>query len=417
MNRKKLLIIPGYDLFPAYHGGAAAQLVFIDQQQYYYDITILIHPDNISETNIENFQKKYPFIKLIKVGYENSKVATKQKKWWSTTQIPVLNDYFRSSDSITATIPFRCNSLVVEKLAKLVQEEKFDIIQVEHVINMGLVQFLPENSQIIYVHHEIFFDRIKQEMKILGYHDSYINYICGEIQILEVALLNKFDTILTLTEQDRKILLQSGVEKPVYTSTCPVFESQIQYLFKNELPLNLLFMGSESHIPNKDGLEWFITRIMPYLHQAGLNNQLLVTGAWSKTFQKKYKSKYIKFTGFIDELDPILAQSILVSPIRIGSGIRMKIITAMSKGVPVVSTKFGAIGIKGIVNDRNILMEDRADKFAQKLIGILRNPLHRLLLSKNGFELIQANYTQAEAIFMRNSIYEMKVEHLAQLSI
>ena len=116
------------------------------------------------------------------------------------------------------------------------------------------------------------------------------------------------------------------------------------------------------------------------------------------------------FTGFVDDLTPILKQSVSISPIRIGSGIRIKIITSMAKGVPVVSTTLGASGIEGLVHEQNIMIADEAETFAHYSIQLLKNGAVRKVLSEQAFQLSHDNYTKMDYAEQRNQFYTRIIE-------
>ena len=53
----------------------------------------------------------------------------------------------------------------------------------------------------------------------------------------------------------------------------------------------------------------------------------------------------IKFVGYVEDLSDFLKGSIALVPIRIGSGLRMKILDAVSLGIPFVTTSKGVEGL------------------------------------------------------------------------
>ncbi|MBL0272785.1 MAG: hypothetical protein IPQ06_06830 [Chitinophagaceae bacterium] len=70
--RKKLLIIPGYKLYPATTGGSYYQLAYIEKQMHDLDISMIITPENVSEEYLEEFCKRFPLVKVIKAGSSNN---------------------------------------------------------------------------------------------------------------------------------------------------------------------------------------------------------------------------------------------------------------------------------------------------------------------------------------------------------
>ena len=79
-------------------------------------------------------------------------------------------------------------------------------------------------------------------------------------------------------------------------------------------------------------------------------------------------------TGEVEDVEVYLRQtSVFVAPLRVGSGTRIKILQAMSRGLPVVSTSLGCKGIS-VENGRHIIIEDDPTAFAQRVIFAAARP-------------------------------------------
>lgn len=95
----------------------------------------------------------------------------------------------------------------------------------------------------------------------------------------------------------------------------------------------------------------------------------------------------------------------MLVPVRIGSGIRVKILIALALGVPVVSTTIGNEGIE-ILDGREILLRDDPDDFAAAAIELARNPALWRSLAIAGKDAVQKNYSPETVRIRRNQIYE-----------
>ena len=95
----------------------------------------------------------------------------------------------------------------------------------------------------------------------------------------------------------------------------------------------------------------------------------------------------VKVTGFVEDVRPYIREAaVMVVPIRIGSGTRLKILDAMAMGKAVVSTSVGCEGLN-VDNGKNILIADEPEIFADKTIELLKNTNKRVNLEKNATEL------------------------------
>jgi glycosyltransferase involved in cell wall biosynthesis len=81
----------------------------------------------------------------------------------------------------------------------------------------------------------------------------------------------------------------------------------------------------------------------------------------------------VVFAGFVEDLPGMLRGGIMLAPLRIGSGLRVKIIAAMAQGVPVVSTSVGSEGL--LVEDgKELMVRDDKSEFAAAAVELARNP-------------------------------------------
>ena len=94
-----------------------------------------------------------------------------------------------------------------------------------------------------------------------------------------------------------------------------------------------------------------------------------------------------------------------VVPLRIGGGTRLKIFEAMAAGRAVVSSSIGAEGLD-VHDGRDIVLADTGARFAESVIGLLRDPLRRARIGRSAAESAashdwQAVAKQLEAILLR----------------
>jgi glycosyltransferase involved in cell wall biosynthesis len=88
-------------------------------------------------------------------------------------------------------------------------------------------------------------------------------------------------------------------------------------------------------------------------------------------------NKQIKVTGFVNSLVPYYkAASIVICPLRIGGGIKVKILEALNAGKAIVSTSVGAQGLD-LKLHRALAIADEPPDFAKKAVQLLLDPDQR----------------------------------------
>jgi len=102
-------------------------------------------------------------------------------------------------------------------------------------------------------------------------------------------------------------------------------------------------------------------------------------------------------TGTVDDVRPHLAQAqMLVVPLRIGGGTRIKIFEAMAMGVPVISTRLGAAGLP-VTDGRDIVLAETPVEIAAAVVRLRRDETLRRRIGDAGRRLVESGYTWAEA--------------------
>lgn len=133
----------------------------------------------------------------------------------------------------------------------------------------------------------------------------------------------------------------------------------------------LTFVGNMKVAANIDSLEWIVDNILPKIQH---DIRLLVIGACPEYIKEQYEdNEKVVFTGRVDDLTSYVRKGqIFLSPILYGTGIKTKILEAMSMGVPIVTNDVGVEGID-VKNGNEIWVENNPEKIANKVDELLDN--------------------------------------------
>jgi glycosyltransferase involved in cell wall biosynthesis len=169
----------------------------------------------------------------------------------------------------------------------------------------------------------------------------------------------------------------------------------------------LLFFGSLFYYPNLEGVHWFCREVLPKIRIAVPEVEVDIAGLRKEQMKDMESIPGVRLLGFVEDLDPLIRDSAcLIVPLRIGSGTRIKILEAWSKGLPVVTTTLGAEGLR-VQDGEQALVGDSSQAFAEACI--------RLLLSPNlGTDLAHRAFEYGVSHFSWESIYpslEHALEH------
>lgn len=253
---------------------------------------------------------------------------------------------------------------------QLIQDLKIDVVQVEMCFYQSIVLDLPKDVKKVFVHHELRFVRDELRLKNMDVPQSLKNEATIH-KFEEIGLLNMYDEIVVLSPIDKQKLIDAGVTKPILTSFAVVNSVDKKSEDKHEWNHVLTFIGPEMHNPNFDGVMWFLDNCWKELLAKNIDYRFRIIGKWSKKTADQIQQQYpnVEFAGFVDDLGEALAGTVMIVPLRVGSGIRMKILEAGAYGIPVVSTRVGAEGL--MINDgEDILLADGAKEFIDAIVRL-----------------------------------------------
>ncbi len=141
-------------------------------------------------------------------------------------------------------------------------------------------------------------------------------------------------------------------------------------------PDRVLFFGSFRHRPNVDALRFLLQDVWPRIQQARPQARLDVMGADIPTWAKQLAQQLsgIRVLGFQPDIRPALAEaSVIIAPLRFGSGVKIKILESMALGKAVVTTPIGAEGIEAEAGTEFIVVDD-TQSLAAETVRLLATP-------------------------------------------
>ncbi|KPL81043.1 hypothetical protein ADN00_00450 [Ornatilinea apprima] len=222
------------------------------------------------------------------------------------------------------------------------------------------------------------------------------------LQQFERKIITDFDHTFTVSEIDKRSFLElSDNPQAISPKITPIpigINSRSYERATNgspSTPNQIVTLGSLNYPPNADGIRWFIREVYPFVLQKKTDAFLWVIGKNPPSdffeYEKEY-SDHLKVTGYVDDLDSYFNQAALaVVPVKVGGGMRVRILECFARNVPVITTTIGAEGIE-VSDGDNIFIEDEEEKFAQRIIDVLGNEPLRHKVVGNAKDLLLKKY-------------------------
>ena len=427
---KKILFIIPYVPYPLNSGGNQAFFNMVEYIRHRMSVSLLLYPRSaealVCIEELKGLWSNVTFFIFSKCEDEPKIKRSRYDKWFAKIRTWLLpkKEVFpeknleecsekEETDLVRKNSTLFCSSNVELdrdycKYIQAIAKSGFDIIQVEFYELISLSYWLPEDVKTVFVHHEVRYIRNECEMKLFQEitEDDRVQFRMAKG--FELAALRFYKYILALTEVDCKLLSDFvGNESHIYAS--PAVVHMVDSKRRTVVPTDyrLTFVGSEDHYPNLDGVSWFCHEIAPYLREQGFHFVFQVVGVWESDYVKELQlaCPEMELAGYVEDLHDFLNGSIMLVPIRIGSGMRMKILDAISSMAPFVATTKGSEGID-LCPGVDYLNEDIASDFAAAIIKLAGDSHLQISLAEHAAESLCKLYNPETMLERRIAVYE-----------
>lgn len=172
--------------------------------------------------------------------------------------------------------------------------------------------------------------------------------------------------------------------------------------------LSLLYVGTLSWEPNVDGLLWFIEGAWPELRarHPGLRLHIIGRSPDSRLSAAAARAGGIILHGFVADLGDYYARSrVFVAPLRFGSGMKVKVVSAMGYGIPVVTTSIGVEGLD-VANGEQVAWSDQLSAMAALIDRLLVDREAWLRMRDAARALVRSRYTWARVLQDLDAVLE-----------
>lgn len=297
---------------------------------------------------------------------------------------------------------------MVDAVRKLQSENGLDIIEAHNLHCSYLKRFLPKVPMIL-VNHNIEGDLFpfwepSTSSKIKRLFWKISSKISRKNTFnVEIGNIYKIESKIFMSRED---MARVNAVKS-YCEFIPIaFEPKGSATKRIDNKLHVLWLGGFGWYPNEEGMRWFISEVYPLIIENDNIVFHIVGASPFKELLDLHQPGRFEVMGRVDDLEPFFDISqVLISPILSGSGVRIKILESMSKGLAVIATTRGAQGID-IGHRDNILIADEPQVYADHLLKLAGDNDLVEVLGKKALDYIEKNHSMAHALFMKRRTYE-----------
>ncbi|MDR2406968.1 MAG: glycosyltransferase family 4 protein [Bacteroidales bacterium] len=284
---------------------------------------------------------------------------------------------------------------LAQKLKELLLKEDFDIVILETVYLSDYVRLIRKYSsaKIILRAHNVEHLIWKQIAKNTHQRIKkwYLSLLAKQLEQFEENAIPFFDVIFCISSTDSLWFYEQNKDIPVRVVPFGVdIDEPLQDLpFRHD---NLFSIASMDWYPNLEGIQWFLDNVWKKVHCLYPELVFRIAGRNMPVSLKRLQIQNVEVVGEVVDAKLFMQENgILTVPLWSGSGVRIKIIEAMSIGKVVITTSIGLEGIMAI-DKEHVLIANTPQMFVEAVKFCMENPFACEQIGKNARQLIKEKH-------------------------
>lgn len=248
-------------------------------------------------------------------------------------------------------------------------------------------------ARIVYDTVDLHFVRERREAEVLD--DAKGISESDRRRKQELGLTARADFVFAVSTNEREVLAQGcpSARVMVVSNIHQAQETTTPYSKRTDL----VFLGGFLHTPNVDAVQFFVAEVWPHVQIRLPEARFVVIGSDPPASIRQLAGPRIVVTGYVPDLRPLLERArVSVAPLRYGAGVKGKINTAMSHGVPVVTTVLGAEGMQ-LTDGEDVLLADEPRAMADAIVRLWNDEALWKRLVAGGYDSIERCFSHGAA--------------------
>lgn len=283
-------------------------------------------------------------------------------------------------------------------LDDLVRHVGFDAFYIDqsHVASYGeyvsTAHRLPYLFRSHNVEHEIWRRHTDRETNPMM--KRWLQSQCRKWERYEVDQMSRADLCAAITDRDAETIRGLLPETPVVTIPAAVDLDRFVFVpLERREPATLLLLGGMNWAPNRDAAIWFASEILPLIQRASPDVRVRLVGESPPIDELPPASETLMIEGSVDDILPYYQSATVgLIPLRVGGGMRVKMVEMMASGLPIVATPIGAEGNDATAGE-HYLEAATPEAFAAEVVRLLGSTDRRRAFSEAGRRFVEEHYS------------------------
>jgi glycosyltransferase involved in cell wall biosynthesis len=299
--------------------------------------------------------------------------------------------------SLASPVPFAARELrspeLQSALDTLAVKGSFDLVQLESALLWGLR--LPPGAKLVLDEHNVeyeVFARMRESDRS-RLRRSFYRVEEARMERFEQRAWRAADGIVVTSPREDVIVREHapGVATAVVPNAVDL--GYFAPTGTAATPHTLVFNGVLDYRPNVDAVEFLVDDVLPLVRRRHPDVRLSIVGRGDRSAIERFAGQGVEVTGEVPDVRPYLeSAAVVVVPIRMGGGTRLKVVEGLALERPMVSTTIGCEGID-VVDGEHLLIADDANGFAAAIGRLFDDEELGRRLGRAGRELMARTYS------------------------
>lgn len=371
----KILFLQKRILFPPNTGGRIRTLNVLRHLAQWHEITYLCNVQADDMAHLDEMRE---------LGISLETIP------WHETPRSSLRFYFDLAANLWSPFPFTVakdyDPALRRRASELLAADSYDLVICDFVQMAENARGLAAPASLLFQHNveaEIF--RRHAESNGSWARRRYMALQWKKMCRYEAAAGERFDAVIAVSQHDQSIFEKEYGWRHVRTIDTAVDVDYFSPQGLAEKPDVLVFVGSMDWLPNEDAVLDFCETTWPLIRSKKPHARFQIVGRNpTAAVQKLNGVNGVEVIGAVPDVRPYLEEAaVVVVPLRIGGGTRIKIYEALAMGKPLVSTTIGAEGLP-VTSGEHLLLADGPQGFSRATVDLLDNTTARQTLGQRG---------------------------------
>ena len=270
-------------------------------------------------------------------------------------------------------------------------------------IAIKYIDFIKDNTEIkvVYFGVDLHFLREHREYEIS--HNEDLKKSSDKWKEIEFSIMHKSDVVFYPSIVEVEAIKK--LEPSIQVKTYPIFMFPFlpDNMYNPSERNDMMFVGGFTHKPNGDAVIWFHDKIWPIIKEKLPEVKTYILGSNPPDSIKNLSDERFIIKGFVsdDELDAFYKKcKIDIVPLRYGAGVKGKVVEAMWKQIPIVTTDIGAEGIPEA--EKALCITNSEVEFAERVIALYTDNTKLMEYSRNGKNCVDVYFTEQSVLELIN---------------